>query len=404
MTRYLSAFIAALVLSAGAVAQPEDESFADWLAGFRDRLSASGAEAETVASMLDGLEPDMRIIDRDRSQPEFVRPIWSYLEIAASDLRISNGRTAYAGRRDGVDSIAERFGVRAEILIAIWGLESSYGEITGNNDVVRSLATLAWEGRRRSWAESQLIAAAQMIDLGYATRAQLTGSWAGAMGQTQFIPTTYLERAHDWDGDGRRNIWTDEYDALASAANLLEREGWQSGAPAVIEVTVPETFELASWDPAQSRLVSEWAMRGISRAGNETWRADDLMRAARLELPAGRNGPGFLTFQNFRVIKRYNNSTAYALGVAHLADRIAGGEAFAGSWPEGDVPLTRSQTRELQAGLNALGFNSGRPDGLAGPNTRRALRAFQRAHGHQPDGYVGTGAYEAVQAALAARQ
>lgn len=402
MTRYLFAFFAAFTLSASALAQPEDESFAEWLAGFRDRLTASGAETETVASMLDGLEPDMRIIDRDRSQPEFVRPIWSYLEIAASDLRISNGSSAYAERRATIDEIGERFGIRPEILIAIWGLESSYGEITGNNDVVRSLATLAWEGRRRGWAESQLIAAAQMIDLGYATREQLTGSWAGAMGQTQFIPTTYLERAHDWDGDGRRNIWTDEYDALASAANLLGREGWQSGAPAVIEVAVPEEFDLADWDPTRSRLVSEWAMRGLSPAGDASWHADNLMRAARLELPAGRNGPGFLTFHNFRVIKRYNNSTSYALGVAHLADRIAGGEPFVGPWPEGDVPLTRSQTRELQAGLNALGFDSGRPDGLAGPNTRRALRAFQRAHGHEPDGYVGTNAFEAVRAAIAA--
>jgi membrane-bound lytic murein transglycosylase B len=387
------------VLTATASAQPDGESFADWLSGFRDRLSASGAEADTVSAMLDGLEPEMRIIERDRSQPEFVRPIWSYLDIAASDLRISNGRDAYQPRREMVDRIASQYDVRAEILIAIWGLESSYGAIPGNNDIVRSLATLAWEGRRRDWAEAQLVAVGEMIDQGYATREQLTGSWAGAMGQMQFIPTTYLERAVDWDGDGQRNIWTDEYDALASAANLLGRAGWQAGAPAVIEVTVPESFDLATWDPSRSRLVSEWGLRGLRRADGGEWRADDLMRASRLELPAGRAGPGFLTFPNFRVIKRYNNSTAYALGVAHLADRIAGGDPFVGPWPEGNVPLTRSQTRELQAALNALGFNSGTPDGLAGPNTRRALRAFQRAHGHDADGYVGTGAFDAVIAA-----
>ena len=178
-------------------------------------MLSRGVDSGIVTSMLDGLEPNMRIIDRDRSQPEFVRPIWSYLEIAASDLRIANGRDAMAGHGETLSAIEERFGVRQEILVAIWGLESSYGAITGDNDVIRSLATLAWEGRRRDWAESQLFAVAEMIDQGYATREQLQGSWAGAMGQTQFIPTTYLERAVDFDGDGRRNIWTNEGDALA---------------------------------------------------------------------------------------------------------------------------------------------------------------------------------------------
>ena len=238
-----------------------------------------------------------------------------------------------------------------------------------------------------------------MIDRGFATRDQLTGSWAGAMGQTQFIPTTYLEWSADWDGDGRRNIWTNEFDALASAANLLRQAGWQTGAPVVLEVVIPDTFELDQWDPERSRPVSEWAKSGLRLVRNAPWVADDLMRSARLELPAGRAGPGFLTFPNFQVIKRYNNSTSYALGVAHLAERIAGGEAFVGPWPKDNVPLTRSQTRELQAALNALGHHSGPPDGLAGPNTRRALRAFQRAHDLDADGYVGSSAYDAVMAA-----
>ncbi|MBU0594504.1 MAG: lytic murein transglycosylase [Gammaproteobacteria bacterium] len=380
-------------------AKSESEGFPAWLAGFRVRLGQSGARPETVASMLDGLEPDDRIIERDQSQPEFVRPIWSYLQIAASDLRISNGQSAYASRRKTIDAIAGHYGVRAEILLAVWGLESAYGATTGDNDVVRSLATLAWEGRRRGWAEGQLIAAAQMIDRGFATRDQLTGSWAGAMGQTQFIPTTYLEWSADWDGDGRRNIWTDEFDALASAANLLRGAGWQAGAPVVVEVRLPEAFKLDQWDPERSLLVSEWAKLGVRLAGNAPWAAADLKRAARLELPAGRAGPGFLTFPNFRVIKRYNNSTSYALGVAHLAERIAGGGPIAGPWPEGNVPLTRSQTLELQAALNALGHDSGQPDGLAGPNTRRALRDFQRANQLDADGYVGISAYDAVMAA-----
>lgn len=403
MIRTLLASLALVTtVSTATFAQPDGESFADWLAGFRGRLEASGATPDTVASMLDGLEPDMRIIERDRSQPEFVRPLWSYLDIAASDLRIRNGRAAYAENRETVDAIAAHFEVRPEILIAIWGLESSYGEIPGNNDIVRSLATLAWEGRRRNWAEGELIAVGHMLDNGYATRDQLTGSWAGAMGQMQFIPSTYLERAHDWDGDGRRNIWTNEADALASAANLLGRAGWRAGQPAVVEVDVPESFDFAAWDPGQSRLVSQWAVLGIEPARGE-WSADQLMQAARLDLPAGGSGPGFLTFPNFRVILRYNNSTSYAIGVAHLADRIAGGEPFEGPWPENNPPITRSQTRELQAALNTLGFDSGTPDGLAGPNTRAALRAFQRSNGHLADGYVGQAMYDAVMAAAAAR-
>ena len=399
--RILASALAVAVLTAAASAQPEGESFNDWKSGFRDRLSASGATPQTVSAMLDGLEPEMRIVDSDRSQPEFVRPIWSYLDIAASDLRIRNGRNAYDENRETVDAIAGRFGVRPEILIAIWGLESSYGEIPGNNDIVQALATLAWEGRRRAWAEGELIAVGHMIDNGYATRDQLTGSWAGAMGQMQFIPTTYLARAYDWDGDGRRNIWTDPADALASAANLLGEAGWQAGQPVVVEVDLPDGFDFAGWDPDRSRLVSQWAMLGVVPARGE-WHADALMQAARLELPAGGAGPGFLTFPNFRVIKRYNNSTAYALGVAHLADRIAGGEPFEGPWPEDNPPINRTQTRELQAALNALGFNSGRPDGMAGPNTRAALRAFQRANGHRADGYVGRAMYDAVMAAQAA--
>jgi len=393
MIRKLLLTAAAATAVLAPAVQAQEESFETWLAGFRDRLVSSGAEAATVSVMVDGLEPDMAVIDRDRSQPEFVRPIWSYLDIAASDLRISNGRAAADRQADTLAEIEARFGVRSEILVAIWGLESSYGAITGNNDVVRSLATLAWEGRRRDWAESQLLAISEMIESGYATREQLTGSWAGAMGQTQFIPTTYLERAVDFDGDGQRNIWTDEGDALASAANLLGQAGWQAGAPAVLEVALPEDFDFNAWEPEQSRLVSEWAVHGLRLANGSAWHADDLMRAARLELPAGSNGPGFLTFPNFRVIKRYNNSTAYALGVAHLADRIAGGDAFVGPWPDGDVPLTRSQTRDVQEALNAQGYNTGTPDGIAGPNTRRGLRAFQRDHGLAPDGYLGRAMY-----------
>lgn len=385
-----------------ASAHAQDESFADWLADFRPRLEAAGASGPTIASMLDGLEPDLTAIERDRTQPEFVRPLWEYLDIAASDLRVRNGANEIAGRRAMLTSIENRFGVDYEILVAVWGLESSYGAIQGDRDVVQSLATLAWEGRRRSWAEAQLIAVSRMIDRGLARRDELYGSWAGAMGQTQFIPETYLARGADYDGDGHIDIWNNVGDALSSSANLLSEAGWIHDAPIILEVVLPGEFDLTSWDPGASRLTAEWSLRGVTRADGENWTADTLMYASRLNLPAGRRGPAFLTFPNFRALMRYNNSTSYGIGVWLLSQRFNGEFTIRGDWPEDDPPITRSQTLALQEGLIALGYNPGTPDGMFGPNTRRALMDFQRAHGYSVDGYAGRIMYDQVIATLAA--
>ncbi len=387
-----------------AAANAQEESFETWLSDFRPRLVASGASAETVSAMLDGLEPDLTAIERDRSQPEYVRPLWEYLDIAASSQRVRNGADEIAGRRGMLTAIENRFSVDYEILVAIWGLESSYGVIQGDRDVVRSLATLAWEGRRRTWAEAQLIAVGHMIDNGYARRDELFGSWAGAMGQTQFIPETYLARGADFDGDGRIDIWNNVGDALSSSANLLAEAGWRHEAPVVIEVTLPETFNLASWDPGAARMTAEWSMRGLRRADGGDWHADTLMQASRLVLPSGRRGPAFLTFPNFQALRRYNNSTSYGIGVWLLSQRFGGEFTIRGEWPEDDPPITRSQTLELQQGLLALGYNPGTPDGMFGPNTRRALMGFQRAHGYPVDGYAGRIMYDQVMATLSASE
>jgi membrane-bound lytic murein transglycosylase B len=381
------------------LADAQDEGFADWLADFRPRLVASGASPETVSAMLDGLQPDLTVIERDRDQPEFVRPLWQYLDIAASDLRVRNGSDQIAARRGMLGAIENRFGVDFEILVAIWGLESSYGAIQGDRDVVRSLATLAWEGRRRRWAEAQLVAVGRMIDNGYANRDDLLGSWAGAMGQTQFIPETYLARGADFDGDGRIDIWNNVGDALSSSANLLAEAGWSHDAPVVIEVVLPDGFDLTSWDPGAARMTAEWSMRGINRADGANWQADTLMQASRLILPAGRQGPAFLTFSNFRALMRYNNSTSYGVGVWLLSQRFSGEFTIRGEWPEDDPPITRSQTLALQQGLLDLGYDPGAPDGLFGPNTRRALMGFQRDNGYPVDGYAGRIMYDQVMAA-----
>ncbi len=395
-TLFKAAVLGAVLLASGAAAA-QTMSFEDWANSFRERLSAHGAQPQTIALMMDGLEPDQRIIERDRSQPEFVRPVWQYLDSAASDTRTSNGLSAQASHGEALDSVEAEFGVDANILTAIWGLESAYGAIQGDNDIIRSLATLAWEGRRREFAESQLLAVADMIERGYADRDQLKGSWAGAMGQTQFIPTTYLERAVDMHGDGHRDIWTTEADALGSAANLLARAGWQTDAPVVTEVSLPDGFDYAGWEERDRRAVSAWAMDGVRPVHGE-WSPDDLYRPARIVLPAGADGPAFMAFTNFDVIMRYNNSTAYALGVSYLAKRLAGQEVMPDGWPEDNPPINRTQSRELQQTLTDLGHDTRGVDGIFGANSRAALKSFQAANGMTPDGYAGRRTYEAVMA------
>ncbi len=380
------------------VSDEDAASFEIWRAGFEARLIERGVDEAIATSMMEGLQIDPRIIERDSNQPEFVRPIWVYLNGAASDARVANGRRAQENHAEALIAVEQQFDVDTDILTAIWGLESAYGEIMGNFDLVRSLSTLAWDGRRRRFAESQLFAVADMLTNGYARRDDILGSWAGAMGQTQFIPTTYMARAVDVDGDGRRDIWRSEADALGSAANLLTVAGWEAEAPVVMEVTLPDGFDFADWSSRQRRAVSAWALDGLKREDGE-WAAEDMYRTGRLLIPAGANGPAFLAFGNFDALMEYNNSTAYALGVAYLAQRIGGQASLPDGWPEDDVPLTRTQARQLQATLTELGYDTGGIDGRIGPNSRAALRAFQADNDLVADGYAGRRAFDAVMAA-----
>jgi membrane-bound lytic murein transglycosylase B len=362
-------------------------AFRDWLAGFRARAAEAGITEATLTAALDGMEPLPEVVARDRNQTEVTRTLREYLAIAASDARIAGGRAVLAARGDLLARIEAAYGVDRHVLVAIWGLESSFGANRGDIPVIAALATLAHDGRRAALFEGQLIAALRILQAGDVDRAALVGSWAGAMGHMQFMPTSYLDRAVDFDGDERRDIWGDDpTDALASAAAYLAAAGWVQGQPWGVEVCLPPAFD-AAWTGRETvRTGPEWLAEGV-RALADGALADH--GPASVLLPAGVGGPALLVFGNFGVLRSYNAADAYVVGVGHLADRIAGGGPLQGVWPEGDRALAAAERSELQHRLVAAGFDAGAADGVFGPQTRTALRAFQRAAGLPPDGYPG---------------
>jgi membrane-bound lytic murein transglycosylase B len=379
-----------------AEAAPRYASFAEWRDAFRARALAAGISPASFDRALAGVAPNARVLELDAYQPEFTRPIWEYLDSAVSPERVATGRQKAQANGAMLSAIEQRHGVDYPVVLAIWGLESAYGSNFGDIPVVESMATLAYEGRRRDFAEEQLLAALRIIEAGDIPPERLVGSWAGAMGHTQFIPTSFLAHAVDFDGDGRRDVWApDAADALASTANYLASFGWTRGQPAVVEVRLPGGFDYALADDDTRLPAAEWQARGVQAARGALPPAD----AVEIVLPAGARGPAFAAYPNFRVIKRYNNATSYALAVAHLADRIEGGPPFAAAWPRSDRMLSRAETQELQRRLTALGYDTGGVDGIVGPNSRAAVRRFQAAQGMTPDGYVSAALLEAVRAA-----
>jgi lytic murein transglycosylase len=359
--------------------------FDAWAADFYGRAVKAGISPALLEREMAGLTPDPRVAARDSRQPEFSQPISVYIKAAVTEGPIATGQS----ERTAVPSLAaieQRFGVPREILLAIWSRESAFGAIQGDFDVIRSMASLAAQGRRRDWAEGELISALRIIASGEATRAQLKGSWAGAMGQTQFTPSSYLATAVDGDGDGRRDIWGSPADALASAASLLSKGGWTPGQGWAREVTVPAGFDFALSE-GPKLTPQEWADKGVTRADGLPWSDADKTAPAQLLAPAGAAGPVFLLFPNHFVIRKYNNSLAYALAVGLLADRIAGGGPLVKPWPA-ETPLSLADRMTAQRALAALGFAPGTPDGVVGMGTRTALRAWQKARGLTADGYL----------------
>jgi lytic murein transglycosylase len=357
-----------------------------WLRDFRVRAMAAGVAPQTLDWAFHDVTPDPEVIRRDRRQAEFSKPIWEYLDSAVSRARLANGRAALDTHARTLAAIERRYGVEKEVVVAIWGLESAYGSYTGNMDVIRSLSTLAFDGRRGAFFEEQLLAALKIIENGDTAPRNMTGSWAGAMGHTQFIPTSYLAHAVDFTGDGKRDIWSDDpTDALASTAAYLSRHGWVTGHPWAVEVRLPDGFDYRLADREIKKYASAWATLGIRVA--EGARVSDNFGPASILLPAGRKGVALMIFRNFNVIERYNTADAYVIGVGHLSDRLAGGAPFRESWPRGEKQLTVQQKKTVQRKLTRRGFDTQGVDGRVGPNTMRAVRAFQVAYGLPADGY-----------------
>ncbi|MEO1015866.1 MAG: lytic murein transglycosylase [Pseudomonadota bacterium] len=396
----------ALGFCAAALAQtPSSETdaaaFDEWLQGFKREAISEGVSAALVDRELAGLSVNERVFELNDNQPEFSRAIWDYLDSAVSETRLANGREGYAREKTRLAAVEEKYGVDAEILVAIWGLESAYGAIMGDHDAIRALATLAWKGRRTSYGRGQLIGALKILDGGYARRDELKGSWAGAMGQTQFIPTTYLAYAVDADGDGRRDIWSNLDDVFSSTANYLSKSGYRKDAPWGVEVKLPANFDFGATPPSLRKPVAAWASAGLRGARADLLEAYDLNAMARLITPAGARGPAFLVFSNFDAILKYNRSTAYALAVGMLSDGVAGSAARTlQAWPRDDRALSLSERKDLQASLKTAGFDPGPADGVIGANTKKALRAWQKSAGVPADGYASATTLEALKDAL----
>lgn len=353
--------------------------FDDWVTRFRSRAAARGIAARTYdnAFAQAGFLPD--VIERDRNQTEFTRTTEDYLAIAASDERIAQGRVAMAQNAATLAAIEARFGVDAPVVAAVWGLESFYGTRRGNVPVISALATLAYDGRRGTFFEQQLIAALKILQNGDVSPAGMTGSWAGAMGHTQFIPTSYLAYAVDFRGDGRRDIWSDDpTDALASTAAYLAKSGWQRGQPWGIEVQLPSGFDSGLAGRGKGRSPTGWAdlgVRGSSGGALPSHGTGSVL------LPAGANGPAFMIYQNFNVILRYNNAENYAIGVGHLSDRLIGGAAVRGAFPPDAAGMRIADRQALQRKLTAAGFDTDGSDGVIGTKTRAAISAYQASRG-----------------------
>lgn len=360
--------------------------FNDWQTQFRTKALDAGITTSVFDAAFQSVRYNKTTRTSDANQAEFIRPIWEYLDSAVSTRNITLGRQKAAEIADILNVIERKYGIPRATLLAIWSMETNYGGFRGNTNTIEALANAAHDGRRRDFAEVELIAALKIITSGEIDAAHMIGGWSGAMGHTQFMPSTYLQYAVDQNGDGRRNVWSnDPSDALASTANYLHALDWDKDAPWGVEVVLPHGFDYALIGEYDTQTARFWNNRGVRTASGRKLPRNG---PTALLAPAGIRGPIFAIFPNFQVIRQYNMSVSYSLAVGHLSDRIAGGDAITAIWPRNDTALTRSQTREIQQRLNALGLDTGGVDGMIGPKTVEAIQVFQAGAGMLADGYA----------------
>lgn len=371
-------------------ALPLDGEFSRWLQDLRSEALAEGVSARTFDRAFAGVSPIPRVIELDRRQPEFTLTFWRYFNNAISEERVRRGQQLLQEHRDLLARVEARYGVQPRYLVAFWGLETNYGDTFGNFPVIGALATLAHDTRRSDFFRGELLTALQILEAGDIEVERMEGSWAGAMGHLQFMPSTFAAYAVDADGDGRRDIWGSYPDVFGSAGNFLSQVGWQAGEDWGREVLLPPNFDHAlasiATMPETWKSLREWSALGISAASGYDLPDSDL--SAALILPAGHRGPAFLVHRNYEVILRWNRSIFYAVAVGHLADRIAGGGPLAAHPPQEDQRLSNDQVRELQSLLVDLGYDAGGVDGRLGPRTRAAIRDFQRSRGLPEDAFA----------------
>ncbi len=368
--------------------------FASCLSGLQERASQQNLSPRAVAAVTT-MEQQQRVLELDRRQPEFVQTFGQYLAARLSEDRIRRGRELYARHRAFLDQLAARYGVPGHYLVAFWGLETNYGSYLGNMPTLDSLATLACDPRRGDYFADEFLTALRVMDREALEPGQMRGSWAGAMGHTQFMPSNYLRYAVDGDGDGRIDLWGSKQDALASGANFLQHLGWQEGVRWGREVILPEGFDYRLTGRGNAQPVRDWAALGVRGTDGNPLPQADIEGA--ILVPAGHRGPAFLVYDNFAVIMKWNRSEAYALSVGLLADRIAGGGPLRRPPPADQQALSRAEVESLQLALNERGYDAGEADGVMGPATRGAVRAFQQDAGLVSDGYPDRSVLDALQ-------
>lgn len=362
-----------------------DAKFDAFLAEARVTALAQGISDATFDTATAGIAPIAAIAGMNANQQEFSRPVWSYLDSAVSARRIKDGQLMLARYGDVLARIEASTGVPKEILVAIWGMETDYGSDSGGFNLFAALATLAYDGPRADYARPEFFAALKLYQEQHYPLSEMTASWAGAFGQTQFTPTTFFKYAADGDGDGKIDLWQSAPDALASSAKLLASQGWKPGEPWGYEVKLPANFPYELADTDTVKPIADWRALGVKTIAGDA--LPDAADNAGILLPAGARGPAFLVLPNFSVILKYNNAASYALAVALLADRIAGGPPVHHAWPRDERPLSRNERIQFQSDLTKLGFDPGAPDGVLGRKSRAALRQYQKAHDLPADGF-----------------